>query len=421
MPSSLLPTLKRVSGYVNVFVVVVSNLITIFWTNWRNEIFSNSFWDLTVYITAVDQVAGGENPYAIQLNNEAVRIVSGFPYHPYILLLFVRLNDFFPLKFFLFTFSFLALIFFLRSLLKFLTISDSNFTARSTMKSFLYSLLIVLVCITCGGAGLIGLLSGNIAFILHIAIIGCALSLIAVPSRRNNLFFLFLIFIGFMVKPYFLTYLIFSFFVYPILKAARLSFVVILICLITWFSAAVLMNEDFKLFLNSVEYVTFDIGDFGFSIFGTLRSQLGDTLALFFHISIISVLTITTLYIIQQYYTRLSLEIISAIPMTLFLIIMANPRMKEYDFGVMYLVILPIIYWRLNSFRISILTLAFFVFITRYGLFLINQNLKIIPSTLLYLRYWEICVVFSLCVYSLICPVYERRKQLFNYKVLNQG
>ena len=415
-----MPTLKRISVFINVFVVIVSIVITIFWTNWRNEIFSNSFWDLTVYTTAVDQVAAGENPYAIQLNNEAVRVKSGFPYHPYILLSFVGLNNFFPLRFFLFTFSFLALSFFLKNLLKFLKISGSNLTARSTMKTFWLSFLIVLVCSACGGAGLIGLLSGNIAFFLHVAIAGSALSLLAAPSNRNNLFFLFLIFIGFMVKPYFLAYLIFSFFVYPILKVVKLYFAIIPIYVITWVSAGLLMNDDFKLFLNSVEYVTFDIGDFGFSIFGILRSQLGDLLALFFHISIVSVLAMITLFIIQRYYNNLGVKIINAIPMTLFLIIMANPRMKEYDFGAMYLVILPIIFWSLNGFRVFTVTLTFFVFIARYGLFLIDQSLEIIPSPLLYLRYWEVFVVFSLCVYSLIYPVYERKKQLLNNKVLNQ-
>jgi hypothetical protein len=267
-----------------------------------------------------------------------------------------------------------------------------------TFQSVRYGIFLIISGLL-GGSSLIAFASGNISIFIHCTLVAHFLRCNRLNKSYWSLAILCALFS--LVKPYFLAYLLLIL-IYDrsLRRGSILSATAILIWLTTYFSAALIDFASFDNYLTAVRYVTSGIQDWGYSYFGIFRRRLGDEMALLAHFAILAASITFPLYL--RIFRKFSnSQMLSFFPSVCYFIVCLNPRMKEYDFGVLIFVFLSSIYLlnKTNAY-FAIFGCSFFL-ITRQFLLWIDSNVvPAFPGNLLYLKYWEIIIAATLLILS---------------------
>ena len=283
------------------------------------------FWDYNVIIAGVQAFVDGGNAYGLDPH------IFGFMYPPIVLIFFASINEFLA--------PFLLSIYLL-SILSFCLFF------RKEPKIFIYAILISIALLEIRRQSILSaMLTGNIGFFLHLAII----SLWLFRNNFNTKIALYsAIAIGAIVKPP-----IFSFYILlPLLADAKISVSRILPGLITMIVAILIIALQIvmfpDLFSDFINAVDLRINDQYFK--EVVGPESGSFFSLWFYVSNSHVVAIfghiiTSLLIIAfwVYYKRRYLDkientdfvrpCISIIPVVICMVIM--PRLQLYDYAIM--------------------------------------------------------------------------------------
>lgn len=320
----------------------------------------NLFWDLSAYSRAIEDFSIGRNPY-----NENVPLV--FIYHPYVLWFFYFLNELIPIKIFFGTALGLSSVFFYRQLYLFISATAKKENLFSA-KDFL---ILNLGSISFGGAGLVALLTGNVTVMLHFIITGTILKFIRSSSRKSFYQLYFFIILFSIIKPYLLSYLLILFLFDDFKRSVAYIVSASLFLGTVWFSSTFLEPDLYNQFVKAWSYQTANSGDLGYSLFGLLTPLLGTSLSLVLHILI---MTFIFLILLKKTTPSCLAKNRDLFPLIyIVLIILINPRMKEYDFFIAVLFTFIIIYQYFGKEHIKYFILGLCISITPYFLKLFEK------------------------------------------------
>jgi hypothetical protein len=377
-------------------IICLAGVVTILWVNSRNQIFSNFWWDVSVYSGKIDEFKKGLSPYEFNGHNNRLAVPSYFPYHPYIFRLFYYFDQVVHIEIILALLFVVSLIILMSSLYFFVSPGITNSSAiKLSLQSFL-------IAITFGGSSLVALSSGNIAFPLHALCLAVSLNLLRNPSTINTFSFISVIAISSFCKPYFFAYVLIYLFTFKKTFTKAILHLVLLFSVLNfvWFSSYFFDRENFFGYLNSIQYMTFGLQDFGFSAFSILRSQLGNGFALFGHIFFLILYLILPRLRNQKddtYY--ISIRTVYFLALVL-IIVSSNPRMKEYDFGILFFVLVYFLLYLPKRSYFRILALLSLFILLRICIVLMTQQLNFyLPPEWLYLRYWEIAITWLMYIF----------------------
>ena len=376
-----------------ILVVGLGIFLTIPTIFFRYKIGANPFWDTDVYVKAVQSVKSGLDPYYFDVN---VPIYSAFPYHPYVLGLMVALDKLISLKFWLILCYSFALYFFIREL--FATYCAVGAGVSKNFSKAKFGIFVSIVSLI-GGSSVIGVASGNISTFIHFTLI--AFFLRSIRFSKSLLNFAALCAVFALVKPYFLAYLLLVL-IYS--RGKRRGLIVGVCTFITWcflyFSAWAISSSTFYNYLSAVNYVTSGIQDWGYSFYGIFRRRLGDEFALLAHLVILATSISFPLFLkFRRNYTPT--QMLSFFPLICYFVVCINPRMKEYDFGVLIFVSLSSIYLLNRKVAyVSIFGCSVFLLMRQLLLWLDRDIITSIPGNVLYLKYWEVLIAGFLVLLS---------------------
>ena len=342
------------------------------------------FWDYNIYINAAREFIEGRNPYGVGLP------VFPFTYPPIVLIFFASINEFLaPFLLFIYLLSILLFCLFF----------------RKEPKIFIYAILISIALLEIRRQSMTyAILTGNIGFFLHLAII----SLWLFRNNFNTKIALYTtIAIGAIIKPP-----IFSCYVLlPLLADAKISvskiipgLITIITVILIYALQIVMFPELFSNFMNSLNYQVLggtEAGIDGWS-FGSLWIHASNSyvIAIFGHI-------ITSVFIIAfwVYYKRRYLDkientdfvrlCISIIPVVICIIIM--PRLKIYDYTIMNFLLIYLLL-KIKVFEIN------FNFIFKSGISLLSIIAISIWAIQLALYYFRFAYPGE--ILSQIIPIY---------------
>ena len=230
-----------------------------------------------MYTRAVADSQLGLNPYQS-------RTELPFMYHPYILELLVKIDNFVPISIFLSSLYILCSVFFFLSLIKFLKLDNLN-----NIDTFRKLSLIIVLSLGLGGSSLVAFVSGNVSTFLHLLIAGIFFQIQQKYSRKKVGAFLVSIAFATLIKPYFALYLFLLPIFFGISTSLFLSGTSILGVILLWMSAKMLYPLLYSDFIEKVRFVTIERGDLGFSAFSILKRRLGEPLALTLHLSLVEI------------------------------------------------------------------------------------------------------------------------------------
>jgi hypothetical protein len=142
-------------------IIVLGMATTVSWVNHRNNFFQNFAWDVSVYTGKMQEFQSGLNPYDFNGHNNRIGVPSRFPYHPYVFQVF-RALDLINLSFALTVIYAIVMLYLLKELFDIFGVRKDLQNSRLFFAALVFS-----VSLATGGAALVGLSSGNIAFILH--------------------------------------------------------------------------------------------------------------------------------------------------------------------------------------------------------------------------------------------------------------
>lgn len=381
------PLFRRLAFVVVTGLGIVSIIPTIVF---RYKIDVNPFWDTEVYIRAINTAESYGSPY--DFDDSVPVLLAKYAYHPYVLQTTVILNRLFPIQLWFCFFFIFSLLFFVRELyLTYGVSSPDNVAKRSKIKFVGFLLLVGFI----GSSPLIAIASGNVALFLHFFLI--ALSLRSIRLEKSLAALSIFCALAAVVKPYYLAYLAIVLF-YSTTKRRGLALVAtsLLLFISIYFSAAYLVSSSFSSYLEAVRYTTSGVQDWGFSFYGILRRRLGDELAIFSHLAILTSVIAFPSYL-KFRLNFASSELLWCFPLIMYFIICLNPRMKEYDFGTLIFVALSAIYLLNRRFAYLAIVACSTLFLVRWVLLWLNMNLiSAIPDNILYLKYWEVLIAASL-------------------------
>lgn len=304
-------------------------------------------WDLVIYENAVSLQSIGKTPYQ---NNYLL-----FIYHPYVVWIFDAINSIFTLRMFLYTFYALSILLFSRELYLFL---------EGKLKEF----WLVIICVFCiGSSGVIAILSGNISWYLHLALLSMAFICLRLNGRYLPIY-LFLILTFSLVKPYLLTYLLLVFSFEKFRKSIIASIGVFGIFCCVWFSAIIYQPVEYSAFLGALKEQTLIRQDHGFSFFGALKTINifgSDRARLAAHILLSSLLVMAIVpVVLRRNYIKNHSRTLFIVMLPVLVLI--NPRVKEYDFFILLVGLFLIIFsqnrinrWRAQALSLFALVIAF--------------------------------------------------------------
>lgn len=392
--------------YIYFPIITLSGLGTIFWVQWRDQIFTEPFWDLKVYKEAA--LNGSHFNLVYHISPEKLNFV----YHPYIQMIFSYIDRIFPLEFSLPIFTFCMLAFFVYQYTCFLQSQFGYYRRDISWLSFITPTIITLIF---GGTPILALASGNIAVSLHLLTAGSFISFIRNSKQSRLYFFVICIILNSIVKPFFLIYLLLLFVGTKFTRALLCSCIVILIFLMVWFSGRVFFPNAFKLFITALLDATFTRGDLGFSIFSILQDNLGQKLALAFYVSSICLLLLEVFLLGRNINLNFRDSALWFSPIAFTILVTSNPRMKEYDLFLPILMSISWFYIKLSNRFWSFITIYFTFFLFRLFLFHVSRLLPFsIPDPLIYLRYWEFAGLFLLQFGIYIeCKIFANKPNIY--------
>jgi hypothetical protein len=378
-----------------VSIILLAVLLTIPTIFFRYKIGLNPFWDTDVYVRAIKALRTGLDPYYF---DDSVQIYSAYPYHPYVLGFMVTLDRLIFFPFWLTLGYTMSLSFFIREL--FLSYSGQEIANSENFPRIKFGIFLIIIGLI-GGSSVIGVASGNISIFLHFTLVAVALRSIRLNKSLGSLAAFSIA--SAIVKPYFLTYLLIVL-IYS--KTKRRGMILCFSSILTWsviyFSASVLNSQTFDHYLAAVRYVTSGIQDWGYSFFGILRRRLGDEVALLVHLAILSTSVAVPLYL-RFVRNCTPTQMASFFPSICYFVVCLNPRMKEYDFGVLIFVSLSSLYlFNRKLAYFSIFGCSILLLIRQLLLWLDANLIDYFPGNFLYLKYWEVLMAGLLVLLSTV-------------------
>ena len=298
----------------SIFIFYISIEILDWWIGKR--IF---FWDLNIYVRAVNDYAMSINPYR---NNVDIMFV----YHPYILKIFSFLDKFLPLKIVLLSIYSISTIFFCKQFNDYVMKKIKNKGEENSLSI----LWILLPAVSFGGAILSSFKMGNLSMYLHFFVLGMFLLSYKKSSAKIIFIFICSIIFASVIKPYYLAYLILLIFLTSYKKSVILLLSASCVVFFIWISAIFFLTDLYEQFITALkgQYVA----DFGYSIFGLVQNITNSLVGIFAHAAILLLAIIGLIvYVKQRGYTAHSDQLI---PLTIIFIIFLNPRMQVYDFPI---------------------------------------------------------------------------------------
>lgn len=279
------------------------------------------FWDLNVYDRGVSDYLKDDDPY-----RQDVSLL--FIYHPYVLKVFVFLNDLFNIKIWFIFFYFVVTAFFIREFLFFSKAAQKTFSVQKEN----ISLILLAAALCFGSAGLHAIKTGNVTIFLHFFLIAAFFNAHRSSSRKRILSFALLITFFSIIKPYLLAYVLLLPYLTRRNSIFYLGLLICLFCFLIWVSGSYLTPELYSNFMSALHYQTLGKGDLGYSVFGLFVSKIGAFYSIIFH----SLIMLSYLLLIFLYtkVTRLDWRSSHFIPLLIIFIIFINPRMKVYDFPI---------------------------------------------------------------------------------------
>lgn len=306
------------------------------------------FWDFNVYTRAVNDYTHNINPYR---NNTAFPFI----YHPYVLKLFVSIDQTSSLKAFLVAFYVLSTVFFIKQLIEFCRIESLKYQAERP-NSIIWFLA---ASVSYGGAGIIAFLTGNITPYIHFLILGLFFSSFNSKKTYYTILFLFCIVLASTIKPYFLAYLMLLPFLLSLIRSIFISLIIVVSVLAIWYSGIYTTKELYEKFTYTLLFKTLGQGDLGYAVFGLARSYLSDKTSLIIHIVTLFAMIISAGFLAKRSYSALFVP--KMIPITIMIIIFSNPRMKEYDFFLSVLFLYIFLYIYSHHTALKAVTLSIFI------------------------------------------------------------
>ena len=293
-------------------------LIGIAWSFYSLQFLKQGiFWDLDIYEKAVSVFKSGGNPY--ELNG-----YLSFVYHPLVLRFMSLFGDYLGIA--LMGSYFASLLFFVSSL-------------GSNRSWWFYSFLAFAYC----GIGTIAIGSGNVTIFFHLALLGILLRGIhgkqnfQEPSNRLTNFFILMVVIFSVVKPYMLAYLLI-----PLIATwrTRQQKSIWSITLFTGFLMAIIVflstiyfGEEFRSFLSAIQGQTIGKRDLGYGLvmyFYEYYLSAGTLIyrAFVLHFAILGAILLIIFFLAK----RSGILNSSRFALLLyFLLTILNPRLKVYD------------------------------------------------------------------------------------------
>jgi hypothetical protein len=331
-----------------------------------NVDFKNQLWDMEVYIRALNDFNMGLNPYRTDVG-------ALFVYHPIILKSFIFINEYINIKIALLLIYFLATVFFVREYLNYLQI---NLNINTTP---IRGSVIILCSFAYAGIGSVAFFSGNLTLFLHFLVLAFFLMCHRKPRKSNQFLFLSCLVIACILKPYFFLYSILLIYFFGYKKSFIFCIFIFIIACSIWSISSVLDHDLYLSFIKALSFQIIEKNDIGYSFFWLLKSKLGYWGALFSHgLIILFLITFTEIFLKSNHQSFKSRRII---PWSIALIILANPRMKEYDFIVAILFFFSFILMRNPDIVFKLIFLSLFInALPTIGSFLNEGKFVLIPS-----------------------------------------
>ena len=293
-------------------------LIGIAWSFYSLQFLKQGvFWDLDIYEKAVSVFKSGGNPY--ELNG-----YLSFVYHPLVLRFMSLFGDYLGIA--LMGGYFASLLFFISSL-------------GSNRSWWLYSFLAFAYC----GIGTIAIGSGNVTAFFHLVLLGILLrgihdrqNLTKLSSRLTS-FFILIVVIFSVVKPYMLAYLLI-----PLIATWKtrqqksiwsLTLLASSLMVITFLLSALYFGEEFQSFLSAAQSQTIGKRDLGYGVvmyFYEYYLSAGTLIyrAFVLHFVILGAILSITLLLAKRSGVLNSPRFALLL---YFLLTILNPRLKVYD------------------------------------------------------------------------------------------
>ncbi len=355
-----------------------------------SQYFANLFWDLDVYLRAVQDFSHGLNSYRTDVD-------LLFIYHPYVLKGFVLVNELIDLKILLFGFYAVCTFLFLLICKKFL--DPSALSDRMHSSAMLLGLS--LASIAYGGAGLVALKTGNITTYLHLLLISTGYASVSANQKQWRYAFLCCVVIASVIKPYLLAYLLLSIQWKEPRQAWMFSVVAVMVFAWLWLSPLWFSPALYADFINALSFQTVGKGDLGYALFGMLRPIMGDTVAMLLHVLVMLGLLLSLAYL--QWGVGKNAQLQRWLPLWLVLIIFLNPRMKEYDFCVAVFMAFVFAYRELPSRIGRVVAVAFSVSLIPAVLLAVQKYMGLnIHEALLARHPYQVFGVLLVCIYVVV-------------------
>ncbi|MET1256090.1 hypothetical protein [Aliikangiella maris] len=381
------PNLDKIKNILFIAGVLFSLITLVFFRK-------NYFWDLELYSTAISAFLSGVTAYS-EFNE------LRFVYSPYVLVFFSFFGS--NLSLFLLLFYGGVLLFLLNNkLTKELFVFSIMSAGAFVNEFFIHSIM-----------------TGNLTLFLHFLIIGIA----SCQTKRSLFYFLMVILIASIVKPYLLAYLILGFTIWTDNKKQYFFFslLTIVVFTIVFLSQMVFTPELYDDFIFSLhaqaigdsERAGRDVGYAPYFIFGYFFDKY---YALLFHVIFVISISILALYI----YRLISKHIYCAIDlqkilffMALIVITLLNPRMKIYDFWIISSAGLGIAftigrYFDLFTFKSSLAILFLF------------GMLLIFLEYILHISYIRVVRIYLPLIYTfflIMCFLYWKKHQAVKFNL----
>jgi hypothetical protein len=285
-------------------------------------------WDLPVYTRAVADNAIGTDAYRLDVSYP-------FVYHPLVLRAFTHVNNMVPLPIFLLALFFGSTYWFYSRAYRFAQTSPSP-ASSIDVPDFI---VVVITAFGFGGAGIASFMSGNITTSLHLLLAGCFFNSLRSPSLRSHLFLICMIVLSSVIKPYLLAYSFYFILLSDKKHAIAIIASISVMTLGIWLSGFLAFPVEFIRFIEALRYTILTINDTGFSIYGFVRSVSNDFVSTVFHLVTILIAVVVLLGARKRHATVTNDQMALGV---LVLIVLMNPRMKEYDF---FIAVTALILW----------------------------------------------------------------------------
>lgn len=338
------------------------------------------FWDLSVYERAVADVAAGLDPYSTQAKHL-------FVYHPYVLHAFVALDRMLPLRELLVAGYVAVLVFVARELFL--------IAGRDVA-------LLALCAAALGGVGVVAGITGNVTVYLHLLVLGLVLTR-ARTGKMVPVFVLWgLLVLVSVLKPYFLAYAALFLLLMPPGQGVLVGACGVGLFALIWLSGQWYLPVEYSRFLESLKTQTLLGNDMGYAVFGVVRNVLhADKLAAVLHGAVALCLLWLAAFLLPR---RLgfSQNLVSRLLILVPVLILLNPRMKEYDFVVAVLCLMLFLYRQLGaSTTWSLLLLGFLPGLVPVAGSVVNAHGGHVPRIVASANVWQlVSVALMLALYG---------------------